>query len=484
MTDPKTGSSRRDFLSLVGLGAVSGAAALTLPYGSAAHAAAAPSCAAPTGKLKSGAGSFNSPIAFKGDSGPLRTRKSMSKLTSAELKKLDAAYKAMRALPASDPRSFANQANIHCWFCGMGEQIHGSYRFFPWHRAYLYFHEKILGALINDPSFALPYWDWANDRAIPAGYRSGNLLNSTRDSACNSGSKTLTDQLVGKAALSRPLGGIATAAFVGDETHGGNLEFGPHGGVHIWAGGDMSQLDTAGRDPLFYGHHNNIDRYWAQWIGSGGGRANPSSSAWLNTSWKFYGPDEKWYVIKVSDVVNYQTTLKQTWNHDPGPEESPEQLYHSPGELEAGGGSSASELNFSDGANLDVNPRTYKASLTATHKKELANSGTPFTLRVQGIDVPTTDSVIVKLHAQDPSSNDGSSADRPQYVGYLAVVARSAGSMAHGGKLNTALDLVPAVRQTISSASDAQLTVVPSSIGGRKPSKITMSHQRIFGHSY
>ena len=32
----------------------------------------------------------------------------------------------------------------------MGTQIHGSYSFFPWHRAYLYFHEKILGALLKD----------------------------------------------------------------------------------------------------------------------------------------------------------------------------------------------------------------------------------------------------------------------------------------------------------------------------------------------
>ena len=30
-----------------------------------------------------------------------------------------------------------------------------------WHRAYLYFHEKILGELtIGEPSFALSYWDW------------------------------------------------------------------------------------------------------------------------------------------------------------------------------------------------------------------------------------------------------------------------------------------------------------------------------------
>ena len=160
--EPKT-DSRRDFLSILGWSAVGGAAALALPYGSAAHAGGG-MCSPPLGKLKSGSGSYTNPIVFKGDGafkdgGYARTRKSASKLSSAELKKVDDAYKAMRALPATDPRAFAHQANIHCWFCGMSEQIHGSWRFFPWHRAYLYFHEKILGGLIKDPSFALPPLD-------------------------------------------------------------------------------------------------------------------------------------------------------------------------------------------------------------------------------------------------------------------------------------------------------------------------------------
>mgnify|MGYP000338368432 FL=1 len=38
--------------------------------------------------------------------------------------------------------------------------MHFSYLFFPWHRYYLYFHERILGSLIGDPSFALVFWNW------------------------------------------------------------------------------------------------------------------------------------------------------------------------------------------------------------------------------------------------------------------------------------------------------------------------------------
>ena len=113
--------SRRDFLSLLGLGAATGAAALVLPYGSAAHAGGG-ACSPPPGKLITGDGSYSNPLVFKGDTGPARVRKSISKLSSAELKKLDDAYKAMRALPGTDPRAFMHQANILCWFCGMSPQ--------------------------------------------------------------------------------------------------------------------------------------------------------------------------------------------------------------------------------------------------------------------------------------------------------------------------------------------------------------------------
>ena len=38
--------------------------------------------------------------------------------------------------------------------------VHKNTLFLPWHRGMLYYHERILGALINDPTFRLPVWDW------------------------------------------------------------------------------------------------------------------------------------------------------------------------------------------------------------------------------------------------------------------------------------------------------------------------------------
>jgi polyphenol oxidase len=39
-------------------------------------------------------------------------------------------------------------------------QIHFSSIFLPWHRWYLFFHERILASLVGDPSFSLVFWNW------------------------------------------------------------------------------------------------------------------------------------------------------------------------------------------------------------------------------------------------------------------------------------------------------------------------------------
>ena len=62
----------------------------------------------------------------------------------------------------ADPKSFAAQHSIHTNFCP-----HGNWYFLPWHRAYLAAFEAICADVLDDPSFALPYWDWTEDRILP-----------------------------------------------------------------------------------------------------------------------------------------------------------------------------------------------------------------------------------------------------------------------------------------------------------------------------
>ncbi|KAL0310831.1 UNVERIFIED_CONTAM: Polyphenol oxidase II, chloroplastic [Sesamum angustifolium] len=89
------------------------------------------------------------------------------------ISRFNLALQRMRALPDSDPRSFTQQANVHCAYCNgaytypsatgtqrLEIQVHNCWLFFPFHRWYLYFFERILGSLINDPTFRMPYWNW------------------------------------------------------------------------------------------------------------------------------------------------------------------------------------------------------------------------------------------------------------------------------------------------------------------------------------
>ncbi|KAL0570309.1 hypothetical protein V5O48_011660 [Marasmius crinis-equi] len=54
------------------------------------------------------------------------------------------------------------------------------------------------------------------------------------------------------------------------------LEGGPHSAVHNVISGDMSNF-FAPNDPMFFMHHANIDRIWAQWQGNNAARLNDYS---------------------------------------------------------------------------------------------------------------------------------------------------------------------------------------------------------------
>src|SRR4051794_39539805 len=109
------------------------------------------------------------PVAFTppAANAPVRVRKSAFELSPPEVDKLKSAYAALRNLAQQspdDPRNWFHQGQVHCWYCSgaldglWGQEIHGSWWFLPWHRAYLYFHEQVLGNLIGDPTFALRFW--------------------------------------------------------------------------------------------------------------------------------------------------------------------------------------------------------------------------------------------------------------------------------------------------------------------------------------
>ncbi|KAH6780800.1 hypothetical protein C2S52_012037 [Perilla frutescens var. hirtella] len=220
--------------------------------------------------------------------------------------KYNLAIKKMKELPDTDPRSFMNQANIHCAYCNTAYkqggadtvplQIHNSWLFFPFHRWYLYFYEKILGKLIGDPSFALPFWNWDNPKGMtmPPIFNDPNsaIYDPLREQThlppaiVDLGLTGSTDPLQ---LVSNNLTVMYTEMVRGNNTvfdfmgqpyragtpvspGAGASERGSHTSIHIFAGDstqpnreNMGNFYSAGRDPLFYCHHANVDRMWTLW---------------------------------------------------------------------------------------------------------------------------------------------------------------------------------------------------------------------------
>jgi len=177
---------------------------------------------------------------------------------------------------------------------------------------------------------ANPYWDWDNPahRSVPDAWLtphdSSNPLWDANRSAV-SGSQ-LPNSLVGSEIMNPIVGASTFARFGGTSGSAGNLENGPHGGVHIWcgdtslqsAGADMGLLDTAAQDPLFWAHHAAIDRLWSVWLGAS--HKNPTSSPWLKHKFTFWDEMKRWVSIIVADVINISNNLRYTYGMVAAPE--------------------------------------------------------------------------------------------------------------------------------------------------------------------
>jgi tyrosinase len=206
-----------------------------------------------------------------------------------------AAVRQMKNLPQSDPRNWERQAQIHLGLTGPLDPAgcpHGNWYFLPWHRKYILDFEEICRDLSGDPNFALPYWDWTQNPSIPGPFWRGTLLDTRevdRDDIIPAQfvGQPIIDDIMRQTdfelfASSRPFGQNNTDRRWQRATGGqALLERTPHNNVHDWIGGNM-QTFSSPLDPIFWLHHCNIDRLWAEWNAPPRSRPNTSSALWTN----------------------------------------------------------------------------------------------------------------------------------------------------------------------------------------------------------
>jgi hypothetical protein len=243
------------------------------------------------------------------------------------------------AADANDPRGWLAVANTHRDFCSIAgddpDQIHYCYWFIGWHRAYISVTERKIRAISGDDSFSYPYWNWSTDHHIPAAFtRSGSSLsNAVRYTPTRGlrndeidyfpddpvrgpfGVAALYDAANFEAAtpddIGNSFGGIARPNPFGFYDNN-RLEGTPHGPVHVYVGGrrrghngDMTDFATAGRDPIFFAHHGNLDRLWEIWRQDPAHKATePTSNAFLNHRFVFTWIDGTPIEVPMSDVLD------------------------------------------------------------------------------------------------------------------------------------------------------------------------------------
>lgn len=176
---------------------------------------------------------------------------------------------ALNTLYTSSPNVITQFVGYHLAYNGTtGFARHFSDDFLPWHRMYLYALEKRLKSI--NSKIAIPYWDWTTpgdwSSTSPLfqdgmGGRLGlfgrNLNTNWRASISRSFSSPDLQPTV--AQLNTLLTNTVFSTFRS------NLEGNPHGMAHCFVGGTMCNINNSPRDPVFYLHHNMVDKLYEDW---------------------------------------------------------------------------------------------------------------------------------------------------------------------------------------------------------------------------
>jgi Common central domain of tyrosinase/Polyphenol oxidase middle domain len=426
-----------------------------------------------------------------------------------------AAIQAMKQLNATDPLSWAFQANMHGALPQDGQNngwrwcMHGNWWFLPWHRGYVYYFERIIRKMSGNDAFRLPYWPWEKDgqNVLPAPFRDAKyqgqdnpLFDATRVEA-NTGQPLRPATQSGSFGVDweRALrideftttfaelsyGGIRKpkttmpAKPVTSRQHGG-MESNAHDMLHDAVGGDTGNMGdprTAARDPIFWLHHANVDRLWNRWLDIKGHLLpDPADDKdWYDQEFQFFDENGKQVVVSVNRILELAAKEYQYDDDDrrlfaAAPPATKREKAVEPKVVSVGA--------ISPMLALSTKPLTKALAITEETKPKLMNAlaaprsgaAIPFVLlRVEDIKPPKdahfTFEVFLMKRGEKPS--------RKSYVGQIAFFGRR-GNGDHGHDENEGFtqgfdvtDLIQKLRTANKGVlPELEVSVVPHSTAG------------------
>lgn len=381
----------------------------------------------------------------------------------------------MKALPSSDRRNWTNQARIHLNFCP-----HGNWLFLPWHRAYLLYFERICRRLSGMAGFALPYWNWSVAPRVPAPFWSGALRDPNRIATATSvadpfavGAPVLASILAEPNFVLFASGSIGATANQRTQSSYGRLEGTPHNYIHGFIGGDMGNF-TSPLDPIFWLHHNMIERCWVNW-NFDLGHANTSNSGWLNRAFtEFCDENGNPVRVTVADTLPYPATYYRYDDVGPG----------------AGAAAAAPETRAMQDAavrtaragasvSLDVlrrftAPQPVVSEIDRPAAIRIAmdlqtqrSAGGRTLLAFEGVSLEHTEDFSVRVFLDKPDATAETPPDDPHFAGSFAFFDHEGASHAPGGG-NFVLDISDVLGRLNIGAGTLEINVVLVPYPGRQ----------------
>ena len=432
---------------------------------------------------------------FKFGSEPTRQRKSFYDLTDDEVKNLCRAVGYMRNGSKAKPlgvdnplqwdRYVASHAR-HCTEAGF-EQVHWSWFFLPWHRAYLFFIERVLADIltkvfsIDGSKFALPYWDWISHKEIPNtsertqkglqsplfgydltqedmvsadnlgfdnlalwdGYRGPTILKPQMDPA-NEVSPESKEHIEETISFMTPefvatMLKLSFEDFAGKPTTSqadgmGLLEHNPHNNGHDWVGSrfgtnrDMGTLRYAALDPIFSMHHANIDRIWSLYRKP---QPDPKTSPWGLQRYTFLDITGLPVSVTVRDIVESMNTVQYL----PPSSQLPQTkiFLAAVPTISSSPVQERQETLIQKSQTLTAKPLTIQTEPKPAMKSMLDTAAAPgepsiSLLEITTGPIPVTEKFTVRVFLNKPDADAHTSIKDPAYVGRIRALSSEARS--------------------------------------------------------
>jgi len=258
------------------------------------------------------------------------------------------AVRAMQERPDDDPTSWYYQAAIHGSEADPSQPLwnqckHGNWYFLAWHRMFLYYFERIVREAVRanggPDDWALPYWNYGLggvSASLPDAFRNPTNADGSRNylyveqrrPEINGGAILPETATSDAAAMARPsfvgvaeFGGGVTSAEGQFWSQKGRIEMTPHDVIHGLVGGIgwMAYPAQAAQDPIFWLHHANIDRIWADWNGEE--KVDPSEAQWADQEFEFFDASGERVAKTCAEVMDTIKDLDYTY--DPPPSGAP-----------------------------------------------------------------------------------------------------------------------------------------------------------------